>query len=176
MKNQLRRYVLEKRKFIQKKEYEKKIMENLFSLEEYKKSKNVICYYPLNYEINTIDCLNDTSKKWFLPKVKGDNLEICPYSKDKMEKGSFNIVEPSTNKIESCSIIDLIILPAVAADVNGYRLGYGKGYYDRFLHSLNKKILKILLIYSDFLFSTVYPETHDVKTDIIITDKEILRL
>ncbi len=176
MKNQLRKIALEKRKNLPVKEYGEKIIQQLFSLEEYKKAKNIICYYPLKYEVNTLLCLEDTSKNWFLPKVNGANLDICPYCKEKIKSGSYNIKEPLTDKILSYQNIDIIIIPAVAADKNGYRLGYGKGFYDRFLYSSKINALKIMLIYSDLLFSTIYPETFDKKADIIITDKEILRI
>ena len=76
----------------------------------------------------------------------------------------------------SLDIIDLVIIPAVAADKNGYRLGYGKGYYDRLLPLLHPRCIKIVLVYSKLLFDSVYPDEFDVKADIVITDKEILRI
>ncbi len=176
MKNYLRKTALKKRKNLPHEIYDKRILNNLFSLDEYKKSKNIICYYPLKYEVNTLICISDTSKQWFLPRINGENLDICPYFKDKTTVGSYNIVEPLTDKIQNLNFTDMIIIPAVAADINGYRLGYGKGYYDRFLPCLKPSAVKVILIYSDLLFSSVYPENHDVKSDIIITDKEIIRV
>ena len=95
---------------------------------------------------------------------------------DKIEKGSFNIMEPKTPAVNDLSVIDIIIIPAVASDKNGYRIGYGKGYYDRLAPKLSSKTLKIILIPECCLFPDIYPEKFDVKADIIITDKEILRI
>lgn len=175
MKNQLRKISLEKRKNFPVEMCSEKIIKNLFSLDEYKDAKNILCYYPLKYEIQTQNCFIDTTKTWFLPRVNGQNLEICKFEKDKLVCGSFNIQEPCTESIDNLNILDSIIIPAVAADKNGYRIGYGKGYYDRFLPKLSTKCVKIILVYSDCLFDNVYPNEYDVKTDIIITDKEILR-
>jgi len=176
MKNQLRKSSIEKRKAINTKACSEQILEKLFSLDEYKNSKNILCYYPLQYEINVLPCFEDTSKNWFLPRVNGENLEICPYSNEKLAIGHFKIYEPQTEKLKTNEIIEMVIIPCVAADRNGYRLGYGKGYYDRFLASINKHTKKVLLVYSDLLFKSVFPELYDVKSDIIITDKEILRV
>ena len=175
IKNKLRQYALEKRKSIDTMQCSKQILENLFSIEEYQKSKNILCYYPLKYEADVRPCFEDTNKKWFLPRVKGKNLEICPYCKEKLSIGSFNICEPQTEELKTKELIDMIIIPAVAADRNGCRIGYGKGYYDRFLFSLTGNPIKVLLVYSDLLFPCIYPEQFDIRADIVVTDKEILR-
>ena len=70
----------------------------------------------------------------------------------------------------------MIIIPALAADKNGYRIGYGKGYYDRFLKTLKHNPVKVVLTYSDLLFDNIFPDEFDEKCNIIITDKEIYRI
>lgn len=176
MKNELRIQSIEKRKNIDTVLKSKLIIKKLFEINEYKISHNIICYYPLKYEISTLACLDDCSKHWFLPKVNGNNLDICPYYKDKLELGSYNIFEPQTKKLNSYDNIQMIIIPAIAADKKGYRIGYGKGYYDRFLKCLPPNVIKVILVYSDFLYETVFPNKYDVSSDIIITDKEIFRI
>lgn len=176
MKNKLRIEILEKRKKINIIEISTKIISNLFLLDEYKKSKNIICYYPLKYEINTCSCFQDESKNWFLPRVNNLNLEICPYNNLYLSKGSFNITEPTNSEINNLELIDMVIIPSIASDRNGYRIGYGKGYYDRFLPKLQEKTIKVVLTCSEFLFDTIFPEKHDFKSNIIITDKEIFRI
>ncbi len=175
MKNILRSKALEIRKNIDINFCSEKITEKLFSLDEYKRCKNILCYYPLKNEVSTFNCLLNTDKNWFLPRVNGEELEICPYDKDKIQKGSFSIIEPQTEKIESFDIIDMVIIPAVACDINGYRIGYGKGYYDRLLINM-PKVVKVVLIPDACLFDNICPEKYDVKADIIITEKEVLRL
>jgi 5-formyltetrahydrofolate cyclo-ligase len=176
MKNKIRQNSLKLRKTLNTEASSKKIINKLFCLKEYKKSKNILCYFPLKYEIQTFECFKDNSKNWYLPRVSGENMEICPYSFNKMEIGSFNICEPTTEKIKNTNIIDCVIIPCVACDINGYRIGYGKGYYDRFFKELKHNPIKIMLIYSELLCKNIYPEKHDIKADIIITDKDILQI
>lgn len=175
MKNQLRKEALQKRKDFHVGKLSEEILKNLFSLDEYKFSKNILSYYPLKYEIQTQSCFLDCSKKWYLPRVNGDFLEICEYDPKKIEKGNFNIQEPTNEKICDLNFLDMVIIPCVAADKNGYRIGYGKGYYDKFLPVLPVTCKKVLLVYSDLLYQTVYPDNYDVKVDILVTDKQILR-
>ncbi len=176
MKNELRKAALIKRKTLDCTSCSKKAMQNLFSLQEYKNSKNIICYYPIKYEISDMDCINDKTKNIYLPRVNGKELEICPYQKGKMKEGCFKIQEPSTEKITSFENIDMIIIPAVAADKKGFRIGYGKGYYDRFLLGLPKKIIKIILLYDELLSNNIFPDIFDIKADIIVTDRTVYKI
>lgn len=174
MKNTLRKFALEKRKTLDYINLSRKIINNLLSLPEYKKSKNIISYYPLKYEADTKICMQDKGRNIYLPRVKGDLLEICICKN--LCKGSFGIMEPQTEAINDFSDIDIILIPACAADKKGYRLGYGKGYYDRFLPLLPESCKKVILIYSELVFDDVYPTNYDIKSDIIVTDKEVLRI
>lgn len=174
MKNELRIEALEKRKELNCSELSSLILKNLFELPEYRRSKNIICYHPLKYEADTKECFKDGCKNWFLPRVNGSMLEICPLGS--LKKGSFGILEPQSEPIEDYSDIDMIIIPACAADIRGFRLGWGKGYYDRFLPCLPQSCIKAVLVYSELVYETVYPDEYDIKADIIVTDKEILRV
>ena len=176
MKNELRKISLEKRKNLSTDLLSKKIIANLITLEEYKKAKNILCYYPLKYEVQTQECLNDNSKNWFLPRVNNLDLEFCHYNKDELKIGAYGILEPIGPKISTLRNMDMAIIPAVAADINGYRIGYGKGYYDRFLSSFDYPILKVIVIYSELIYPNIFPNEYDKKSDIIVTDKEILRI
>ncbi len=176
MKSELRQIALEKRKTFPTEDYSRKIIDNLFSLNEYKNAKNILCYYPLKYEIQTIKCIEDKTKVIFLPRVNGDDLEICKCSKNELTVGCFGIMEPNNNIKSTHEKTDIVILPAVAADINGYRIGYGKGYYDRFFAKLDYNPLKIMLVYSDLIYTNAYPNEFDIKADIIVTEKNILRI
>ena len=173
MKAELRKAAIKKRKTLNNRELSERVIKNLLATDEYKGSKNIISYYPLKYEIDTAVCIKDKTKNWYLPRVSGDFLEICPC--DDLCRGSFGILEPQTKPIRDYSFIDMVIIPACAADKNGYRLGYGKGYYDRFLPLLPLTCKKVILIFSDLLYETVYPENHDVKADIIVTENRVYK-
>lgn len=100
--------------------------------EEYKCAKNILLFYPMKYEISLLDLLND-SKNFYLPRVCDKKLLICPFkSGDKLEKSGFQICEPCSEPINP-KLLDLIFVPALMVDKKGSRLGYGGGFYDRFL-------------------------------------------
>ena len=176
MKSELRQIALQKRKEFDVNSLSEKVMNNLFSLEEYKNAKNILIYFPLKYEIQTQRCFEDASKIFYLPRVNGNDLEICLYEKEKLSKGNFNIQEPTNEKILNLDFLDIAIIPCVAADKNGYRIGYGKGYYDRFLPTLSKECKKVIIVYSSLLFDSVQPDEFDYKADFVVTDKEIFRI
>lgn len=132
----------------------------------YKNSKNILIFYPLKYEFNFLELLND-DKNFFLPKVCGEKLQICPYKKeDILIKSDLNICEPCTNSINP-NQINLAIVPALMADKNGFRLGYGGGFYDRFL-SENPNIKTITVVFKELFVESLPHEEFDVKIDEII--------
>ena len=134
--------------------------------EFYKNARNVMIFYPAKYEINLLSLLDD-DKNFFLPKTDEDNLLVCPFKKgDKLIKSSFNIMEPSSKSCDA-SILDLVILPALMADKQGYRLGYGGGFYDRFLDKYS--CIKTILPVAEVLFVENLPhEKFDKKADKVI--------
>lgn len=140
-----------------------KIRENNY----YKSAKNVMLFYPTRFEVNLLNLLND-DKNFYLPRVLGDDLQVCPYkSGDKLERSSFGILEPVSNSINK-DCLDLVIVPALMADKRGYRLGYGGGFYDRFLKDLNLKIRTVTLI-PECLFVEVLPiEDFDTPVNEVI--------
>ena len=111
-----------------------------------------------------------------MPKVGGDNLLICPFDKNNLVENKYGILEPNTEPINDLSIIDLIIIPALCVDKNGYRIGYGKGYYDRFLSQLNHNPIKLCLVFSDLIVENSYPNEFDIKNNIIACNKSIFRI
>jgi 5-formyltetrahydrofolate cyclo-ligase len=148
--------------------FSSKLVENLKKTQIYKHSKNVMIFYPLPNEVNLLSLLKDKTKNFYLPKIDGEQLLCCPYNEgDELCESCFKTLEP---KSEACSksILDLVILPALACDKNGYRLGYGGGFYDRFLETFCGK--KIVCIPSLLVLDTVFPESHDIKSDLIITE------
>jgi 5-formyltetrahydrofolate cyclo-ligase len=144
------------------------IIENLIQTELYKKSKNIMIFYPLEKEVNLLELMKDTTKNFYLPKICDNNLLCCPYSNnDKLEQSKFKTKEPITKPCDN-SIIDLVIVPALLCDKNNFRLGYGGGFYDRFLKNYSGK--KICCIPKCLIIDTICPEPYDVKMDLVITD------
>ena len=143
------------------------LAEKLMQTDEYKNSENIMLFYPLPNEVNLLSLLNDKSKTFYLPRINGDELECCTYCQgDELCESKFHTQEPTCQACEKTNL-DLIIVPALACDKNGYRLGYGGGFYDKFLRDC--KIKKICCIPRQLVVETVFPENHDIKMDIIIT-------
>ena len=135
---------------------------------------NVLLYHSLPDELSTLEFLRKWSgrKHFFLPRVNGVNLEILPYDRTRMALGAFHIEEPTGTDTTDISRIELIVVPGIAYDKLGNRVGRGKGYYDRLLAS--SKATKIGVGY-DFQFVDEIPaEPHDVSVDIVITESRRL--
>lgn len=156
-------------------EASKKICTLLENSVIFKKSSNILLYHSLPDEVETGSFINKwhTKKSIFLPRVNGSSLEILAYDKSKMSEGAYGIAEPEGDKLQDISNIDLIIVPAVALDKQGNRIGRGKGYYDKLLSHSNA--YKIGIIYGYQLVPAIIPEQHDVPMDMIITDEGIIK-
>ena len=141
--------------------------------------KNFGGYYPSNYEIDDLAILDLLEKKNFkvsLPIIKKDNqMNFYRWSRsDPLRVNKFGIPEPVSSKI---FYPDILLVPLVAYDNNLNRLGYGGGYYDRFIEKLEKtkKIIKIGLAFSFQKISSIPIDQYDKRLDFIITEKEVLR-
>ncbi|MDE6578533.1 MAG: 5-formyltetrahydrofolate cyclo-ligase [Muribaculaceae bacterium] len=130
---------------------------------------HILMYHSLPDELYTHAFLGKwgSRKHFYLPRVNGVNLEILPYDESRLELGSFHIEEPTGDNVIDPEEIELIIVPAVAYDRNGNRLGRGKGFYDRLLKTT--KATKVGVGYEFQLVDEVPVEPHDVGVDIIIT-------
>lgn len=131
----------------------------------------IMMYHSLPDELYTHDFLRKWAgkKRFYLPRVNGVDLEVLPYEESRLELGSFHIEEPTGNDVTDPSEIELVVVPAVAYDRKGKRLGRGKGFYDRFLQ--NTKATKIGVGYDFQLVDELPSEPHDVPMDIVITQK-----
>ena len=129
-------------------------------------ARYILIYYPLRYELNLLALLDD-EKNFYLPRVCGDKLLICPFKKgEKLEKSKLNICEPCSNPINPQNL-DLVIVPALMADVNGYRLGYGGGFYDRFL-AQNMELKTILPIAKELFVEELPHEKFDIPVNEVL--------
>ena len=154
-----------------------KIHENLKKISSYTNSQNVACYFPIGSEVDTHDIMLNVleqGKNLLLPRIADDNLQFCVVTNlEKLEKGSFEIMEPKDN-CKKAEKIDCVLIPTVGVSKSGVRLGYGKGYYDRFL-SLTDTI-KISLTYSKQIVKSIPNDSHDVKIDWIVTEDENIKI
>ncbi len=181
IKNELRKIIQSENKKIENRDIlDRIICENLFSLEVYKNAKTVLCYYSLKNEISTsciIEQAMSEGKCVALPYCTDKNGHMDFYivsSLNDLITGSFGIMEPN---VEKCSILEdfdnsVCIVPALCYDRHGYRLGHGKGYYDRFLEKYS--FISIGLCYNSLIQNEVPTDNFDKSVDYIVTDTQII--
>ena len=152
----------------------RRVFDTVRNLAAYTVARNVLLYHSLADELSTREFINGCSddKKFFLPRVNGLDLEILPYERTRMHLGAFRIEEPDGDDIMDISNIDLIIVPAVAYDRQGNRVGRGKGYYDRLLS--RSRAITIGVCYDFQLFDEFETEVHDIPVDFVVTDKPLI--
>ena len=150
------------------------IFERLEKTAQFLMASRILMYHSLPDEVDTRAFLAKWAgiKQFFLPRVNGVNLDILPYDRTRLELGSFHIEEPTGDDLANPDTMELIIVPAVAYDPKGNRLGRGKGYYDRLLSSSHAA--KIGVAYEFQIVHGGIPcEEHDVPVDMVITEKNI---
>ena len=174
-KQDLRKFATEKRNLMSKmgliEKISDKITKNILSSFEYKNSKHIAFYYPIKNEIDITGIFNK-NKNFYLPKCVNNEMFFCKInSLDELKKGAFNIPEPQGERIDP-DILDIIYIPALMANKKNYRLGYGKGFYDRFFKKNNIKAKKIIIICNAFLSDEFVEDEYDYTCDKIITEKD----
>jgi 5-formyltetrahydrofolate cyclo-ligase len=151
----------------------KRAQEFVINSNEFKSAKVVGAYYAFGSEVRTdviLEKARALGKKVALPSVEGESLAFYELSSGKyLVKGRFGIMEPLP--YGSVDRMDLLVIPGIAFDKKGYRLGYGKGYYDKFLSK--KDVYSIGLAYSFQLLENLPKGKYDKKLDAVVTEKGI---
>lgn len=168
--NSMRRMLSEEEKM----QSSEKVFEQLEQTAAFMLADRILMYHSLPDELSTHSFLRKWGKRkqFFLPRVNGVNLEILPYDEQRLELGSFHIEEPTGENTVDPSELELIIVPAVAFDRKGSRLGRGKGFYDRLL--ADTKAVKIGIGYDFQLIDEIPVEEHDVPMNMVVTETSVI--
>ena len=154
------------------------ILERFRQLSAYKDASLLLAYVAAQREVETrllMRCAWDDGKKVAVPRVDGDGIMHFYYlrSLKDLEPGAFGIMEPRAD----CRICEpeegLLLMPGVAFDEQGHRVGYGGGYYDRYLEK-HPHLIHIALAFEFQIFPEVPSEKHDICPDLIVTENRIL--
>lgn len=161
---------------IEKESAAAQVFQRLEATAAFQMADRILMYHSLPDELPTVSFLRKWKdlKKFFLPRVNGVNLDILPYDESRLELGSFHIEEPQGEETVSPDDIELIVVPAVAYDRSGTRLGRGKGFYDRLLATTGAT--RIGVGYEFQLFDSLPSEEHDVPMDMVITQHTTIRV
>lgn len=146
-----------------------KMVESIRAAEIYQVAEHIMIFYPIKDEIDLLSLLQD-NKKFYLPKVEGEDLVVCPYKPgDELIISKFNTKEPVSEPINP-DILDIIFVPALMVDKNFHRLGYGLGFYDRFLSKNAQRAIKIVPIPSLLIKDEIPFDEFDTPFDVILDE------
>lgn len=178
-KQRIRELLIQKRRMLAAEErssLSESILSQLEKMTVFREAKTVLLYYPKNNEVDVLPLFKryKRDKTLLLPVTHRDRMTAHPYEgNDKMHRGKFGIPEPTTPEFQGK--IDVIIVPAVAFDRAGNRLGRGGGYYDRFLKKQPHATL-IGVGYDFQLVDEVPVRKHDQKVHRIILPSQTIQV
>lgn len=153
------------------------IRNRLYNVWPYRDAARVGAYHPVGSEILTQEIIQDllsARREVYLPKISGQDMEfrrILDFSD--LEMGSFGIMEPK----DGCPVersLDIILVPTVGISPDGVRLGYGHGYYDRFLAGCNTVTVSLTL--EKQVVRKIPPSPHDILMDWIVTEERVVKI
>ena len=158
-------------------DWSRKIAETVTALPEYSNSRRILAYADYNHEVMTkyiIEAAWNDGKEVAVPKVVGQDMVFYKLTDfAQLEKGYFGIPEPARGEIVQWEEA-LMIMPGVAFDRQNHRVGYGGGFYDRFLEK-HPYITRVAVAFEFQMMSEVPVEPTDISPEIIVTEKEIYK-
>jgi 5-formyltetrahydrofolate cyclo-ligase len=161
-----------------------RVCRRLLSLPEFIEAHNTLFYMSYRNELDTHGMIQrsiEIGKRVNIPRMQLDglSLEVCQIRDldSDTAPGMFGIIEPteSAEKCADTSRIDLCVIPGIAFDRRGHRIGWGKGFYDRFLATLSEHTKKFGLAYDFQLLEKINSHDRDIPLDGLITESEVLR-
>ncbi|MDE1769068.1 MAG: 5-formyltetrahydrofolate cyclo-ligase [Thaumarchaeota archaeon] len=154
-----------------------RIRDNLRKIDFYRNAESTGIYYSIGSEVQTHDLIQEffnQGKEFALPRVEKNDLVFKKISSlSDLEPGSFGVMEPK-EKCETVKNLDVVLVPSIALTREGYRLGYGFGFYDRYLHG--KKSKKIGMSYAKNVLKTFPHDNHDVKMNCLVTEDAVIHV
>ncbi len=186
-KSRLRAEVIRRRDAIPlevRKAKDRMIQERLSGLAEYRNAGTVMLFASFRTEVDTMPIIADAlmqGKRVVLPKVDSAKKELRLYnirSVDELTPGYMGIPEPGV--VEGREVtpeeLELIVMPGVAFDERGGRLGYGGGYYDRLIAGLRRRPPLVAVAYEEQIIREVPVADHDIRVDRIVTDRRVIEV
>jgi len=155
------------------------LQQAFLALPEFGLAQVLALYAPIHQEVETsaiaVQAL-EAGKTLLYPAVEGSEMQFRQVQGlDELVPGRFGIPEPCGAAWDPRQA-DLIVVPGVAFDRSGRRIGYGKGYYDKSLHRLEGSGRLVGFCYDFQLFEEIVGEPHDVTMDLIVTDMRVVRV
>lgn len=186
-KQELRAELLERRAALTPEEVAEKsaaVTARVLELPHFEKAQTVMAYADFRNEVQTGGIINAAlraGKRVGLPVADRERKSMTvvriEHYPDDLESGAYGIPEPRPGLpgIETGEI-DLILVPGVGFDLDGYRIGFGGGYYDRFFRTIRRRTVKVGLAFDFQVRRTVHPDSHDRGVNYIVTPTRTLRV
>ena len=155
------------------------ITKRLLALPEVDGAETILAFASIRNEVRTRGSMAAAwaaGKRVVLPRVAGDELQLCLVdSETVLVEGAFSVPEPpETSAIVPPSQVDVALVPALAVDPRGYRIGYGGGYYDKLIPQL-RRACTCAVAYDFQLIAEVPELPFDVAVDVVVTDRRVIR-
>ena len=157
------------------------IRDKIIGLDVYKQSKVIFIYMDFKNEVMTSDLIKhmlSEKKRVVVPYTDTISTVLIPSEitgESDLKLNSFGYSEPKKVSPVNIEEIDLVIVPGLVFDKNLNRIGFGKGYYDRILNKLKASARKVAVAHDFQVLEEIPAEEHDVKMDMIITEKSIMK-
>ncbi len=181
-KKELRALMKEKRRALplsQRKLKDTQITEHLIGYSKFLQAEHVLIYNSFGFEIDTKDIIEFAKaigKYVYFPRVNDetDKMDFVKIDETTIwNTSNYGIEEPISGEIYQYAENSICIVPALCVDEKGYRIGYGKGFYDKFLG--NFFIESAVLVYDDFIIESIFPDNNDISINCIISESGLKR-
>jgi len=180
VKEEIRKFIIDNRKSLSEKEYSelsKEIRNKLLGIDEVKRGECFLFYYPIKGEPDILplaETFMADGRCIAFPVVDGKDIKaVVIKDLSCFRKGSFGVYEPYGGEYIDESEIDVVFVPGLAFDKDGFRIGFGKGFYDRFLGRV--LAFKIGVAFDFQIFDKLPRDRWDVPVDLIVTPKYIFK-
>ncbi len=154
------------------------IQDRFIGLERYRSARRIALYASFKNEVLTdsifLHALSQGKEVFFPKVVRGRGLVFYRVEEmGELSPGSYSILEPQGGGEAEIESVDLIVVPGVVFDERGYRIGYGRGYYDRVLSG--SRVVRIGLAYERQVLDEIPNHPHDVRLHLIVTERRVIR-
>ncbi|MER3450868.1 MAG: 5-formyltetrahydrofolate cyclo-ligase [Thermus sp.] len=133
--------------------------------------QHILLYHPLPHELDPRPVVGLYPARYYLPKVSGESLSVHPWE-GPLVPGPFGLWEPGSPAVDP-GVLDAVVVPGLAFDRQGRRLGHGKGFYDRFLKGLSPRVLTVGLVPKLLVLEELPEEPWDVRVRCLATEEGI---
>ena len=158
-----------------RKAFEASIIDHIEALPLFQKAEVITLYMPIRGEVDLLPLWHSCKKVVLFPRICSDKLTFCPAQcREDLARGCYGILEPLQGEAFAIDKIDLIIVPGLVFDRGGYRLGYGKGYYDRLINT-NPGVTTLGVCFDEFYVERLPVDPWDANVNLVITQTGVYR-